>query len=97
MDYILTSKHGDSGGKMNLGPSRKNKITMQNKSKNCASFTFLNSFVGFRFKSSFQCWEDSQGEMPHLLSVENKLSSMVVKAFPEEGRGEWREVRTENK
>ena len=36
--------------------------------------------------------------MPHLLSVENKLSSMVVRACPEEGRGEWREVRrTENK
>ena len=42
------STHGDSAGKINLGASRKNKITMQNKSKNCASFTFLDSFCGLQ-------------------------------------------------
>lgn len=34
---------------------------------------------------SFQCWEDSQGEVIHLLPIENKLQSMVVRACPEVG------------
>lgn len=62
------SIHVDLGGKVNLGPHRKNKITMQNKSKNCASFTFLNSFCGLSLSQGSSAGKIPRGRCPSIIS-----------------------------